>query len=108
MKLAPTVEVSWEGWNAPLQYRMTSEVLPTPCEPRTTILASRADDMLASLRVMRAVFVSDRLEPEAFVAWCLCDTRRMIRAVEYPQTLEGLHTVGLGAIAAGDLCRFGD
>lgn len=53
MKLAPTVEVSWEGWNAPLQYRMTREVLPTPCEPSTTILASRADDMVASL-CMRA------------------------------------------------------
>lgn len=47
MKLAPTVEVVCEGVKAPLQYRITSEVLPTPCEPRTTILASSADDMAA-------------------------------------------------------------
>lgn len=53
MKLAPTVEVSWEGWKAPLQYRMTRDVLPTPWEPSTTILASRADDMATSL-CMRA------------------------------------------------------
>lgn len=43
-KLAPTVDVICEGLKAPLQYRMTREVLPTPWAPRTTILASR-DDM---------------------------------------------------------------
>ena len=43
MKLAPTVDVTLAGLKAPLQYRMTREVLPTPWAPRTTILASRED-----------------------------------------------------------------
>lgn len=55
MKLAPTVDVSWDGWKAPLQYRMTSDVLPTPCEPSTTILASRADDIVACFARARGV-----------------------------------------------------
>jgi len=42
-KEAPTVEVICDGLKAPLQYRVTREVLPTPWEPRTTILASRED-----------------------------------------------------------------
>lgn len=47
-KLAPTVDVICEGLNAPLQYRMTRDVLPTPWAPRTTILASRDDMTLVS------------------------------------------------------------
>jgi hypothetical protein len=39
-KLAPTVEVVVSGLHAPLQYRMTRDVLPTPWAPSTTILAS--------------------------------------------------------------------
>lgn len=45
MNDAPTVEVVLAGSKAPLQYRVTREVLPTPWEPRMTILASRADDI---------------------------------------------------------------
>jgi hypothetical protein len=43
VKLAPTVDVVCDGLKAPLQKRVTSEVFPTPCEPRTTIFASRED-----------------------------------------------------------------
>ena len=43
MKLAPTVDVTCDGLKAPLQYRITSDVLPTPWEPRMTILASSED-----------------------------------------------------------------
>jgi len=45
-KLAPTVEVIWAGLKAPLQYRVTSDVFPTPWEPRMTILAS-SDDIVS-------------------------------------------------------------
>ena len=44
--LAPTVEVIWAGLKAPLQKRVTRDVLPTPWEPRTTIFASREDDII--------------------------------------------------------------
>lgn len=47
MKEAPTVDVIWEGLKLPLQKRSTRLVLPTPWEPRTTILASR-EDMVGS------------------------------------------------------------
>lgn len=42
-KLAPTVDVTFDGSNWPLQKRVTSDVLPTPWEPTTTILASSED-----------------------------------------------------------------
>lgn len=45
MKLAPTVDVICDGSKEPLQYRCTSDVLPTPWEPSTTIFAS-SDDMM--------------------------------------------------------------
>jgi hypothetical protein len=45
-KVAPTVDVICAGLKAPLQYRMTSDVFPTPWAPRTTILASREDIFL--------------------------------------------------------------
>lgn len=45
-KLAPTVDVIWAGLKEPLQYRITRDVLPTFWAPRTTILASREDDMV--------------------------------------------------------------
>lgn len=48
--LAPTVEVIWAGLKAPLQKRVTRDVLPTPWEPRTTILASREDDISSFVR----------------------------------------------------------
>jgi hypothetical protein len=50
MKLAPTVETVWAGLNAPLQYRVTSDVFPTPWEPSTTILAS-SEDMVTVVKV---------------------------------------------------------
>jgi hypothetical protein len=49
-KLAPTVDVIWAGLKEPLQYRITRDVLPTFWAPRTTILASREDDMVAGLQ----------------------------------------------------------
>jgi hypothetical protein len=38
---APTVEVVDGGAKVFLMYRCTRDVLPTPCDPRTTILASK-------------------------------------------------------------------
>lgn len=49
MKLAPTVDAVCAGLNEPLQYLMTSDVLPTPAAPSTTILASRADELVVDM-----------------------------------------------------------
>ena len=50
MKLAPTVDVICDGLKDPLQYLCTSDVLPTPCEPSTTIFASSDDIVLSGRR----------------------------------------------------------
>ena len=47
-KLAPTVDVTCAGLKEPLQYRITRDVLPTFWAPRTTILASREDDIVSA------------------------------------------------------------
>lgn len=56
--LAPTVEVIWAGLKAPLQKRVTRDVLPTPWEPRTTILASREDDISSFVGLLFLFLVS--------------------------------------------------
>lgn len=82
MKLAPTVLVVWAGLKAPLQYLVTSDVLPTPWAPRTTILASSevismCDLYLVSCIACRCFFFVDSVRGSWFVVRGSCGVGRV-------------------------------
>lgn len=85
--LAPTVEVIWAGLKAPLQKRVTRDVLPTPWEPRTTIFASREDDIVVVGGVSVVVFLLFSLFPARRLAVGDMGFRRLVRSCVHVRRL---------------------